>query len=297
MQKTQLSESVALSRIIYGLWRLTDDKDRSPSHILAKIEACLNQGITSFDQADIYGGYSSETLFGSALKTAPALRDQMEIITKCNIVAPTGVYADRRLKYYDTSQAHIQQSVDRSLREMGLEQIDLLLLHRPDPLMDAAETGAALDSLIQSGKVKALGVSNFRPFDLALLQANMTNKLVCNQIEINLQDNSALTNGDLAYLQRKNIAPMAWSPLAGGTLFNNNNPVLAERLRDMSLIYGVEPASLAVAWLLKHPSNILPVMGSNRVDRIKCFSEALSVELDRQSWYELYEAANGHEVP
>jgi predicted oxidoreductase len=297
MEEIALSESVTLSRIIYGLWRLTEDTDRSASHIIAKIDACLEQGITSFDQADIYGGYTSEALFGSALKQAPALRAQMEIITKCNIVAPAGIYADRRLKYYDSSSAHIQQSVDRSLREMAIEQIDVLLLHRPDPLMNAAETGAALDALVQSGKVKALGVSNFRPFDLALLQANMKNKLVCNQIEINLHNNAPLTNGDLSYLQREKIIPMAWSPLAGGEVFDNNNLRLADKLREMSQAYAVQPSSLAIAWLLKHPSQILPIMGSNRIDRIKMFSEALSVQLDRQSWYELYEAANGREVP
>lgn len=297
MERIVLSESVALSRIIYGLWRLTDDADRSVSHIQAKIDACLDQGITSFDQADIYGGYTSEAVFGKALKQAPELRGQMEIITKCNIVAPAGIYADRRLKHYDSSGAHIQQSVDRSLREMAIEQIDVLLLHRPDPLMDAAETGATLDALVHSGKVKALGVSNFRPFDLALLQANMKSRLVCNQIEINLQDNAAFTNGDLSYFQRDNIIPMAWSPLAGGKLFGNNNPSLTDRLREMSQAYGVQPSSLAIAWLLKHPSQILPIMGSNRIDRIKAFSEALLVQLDRQAWYELYEAANGHEVP
>ena len=219
MERIALSDSLKLSRIIYGMWRLTEDSDTSVKHVQAKIEACLDQGITSFDQADIYGGYTSETLLGQCLKQAPSLRGQMEIITKCNIVAPCGIHSDKRLKYYDTSKQYITQAVDRSLREMAIEHIDLLLIHRPDPMINADETGGTLDRLVESGKVKAVGVSNFRPWDMDLLQSRMSNRLVTNQIEISLAENSALTNGDLAYLQQHRIAPMAWSPLGGGSLF------------------------------------------------------------------------------
>ena len=293
MERVTLSDSLELSRIIYGLWRLTDDRDNSVNHSQHKIELCLEQGITTFDQADIYGGYSSEALLGKTLKQAPGLRQQMEIITKCDIVAPVGVHGDKRLKYYDTSQQYIHWAVDRSLTEMDIEQIDLLLLHRPDPLMDADETGAALDSLVSSGKVKAVGVSNFRSWDMELLQSRMNNKLVTNQIEISLVENSVLTNGDLAFLQQHRIAPMAWSPLGGGSLFNGTHSRLAAKLAEMAKRFSVGPASLAIAWLLQHPANILPIMGSNNIQRIKGFSGALEVELDRQDWFELYEVANG----
>lgn len=293
MERVTLSDSLELSRIIYGLWRLTDDRDNSVNHSQRKIEACLEQGITTFDQADIYGGYSCEALLGKTLKQAPGLRQQMEIITKCDIVAPVGVHGDKRLKYYDTSQQYIHWAVDRSLQEMAIEQIDLLLLHRPDPLMDASETGAALDSLVSSGKVKAVGVSNFRPWDMELLQSRMNNRMVTNQIEISLVENSAMTNGDLAYLQQHSIAPMAWSPLGGGSLFDGTHSSLATKLAEMAKRFSVDPASLAIAWLLQHPANILPIMGSNNIQRIKGFSGALEVELDRQAWFELYEAANG----
>lgn len=294
---TGVRESLSVSRIIYGMWRLGDDPDTSPKHIQTKIEACLEQGISTFDQADIYGAYTAEGLLGATLKQAPALRGQMEIITKCDIVAPFGIHADKRLKYYDSSQQAINQSVDRSLQEMAIEQIDLLLIHRPDPLMDADETGRALDGLIASGKVKAVGVSNFRPWDMDLLQSRMGNRLVTNQIEISLAENAALTNGDLAYLQQHKIAPMAWSPLAGGQLLQDSQSSLALTLSKMAEIYGVAPSSIAVAWLLKHPANILPVMGSNSIERIKLFSEAMDIHLDRQCWFELLEAATGHEVP
>ena len=293
---TGASESLSVSRIIYGMWRLGDDPDTSPKHIQAKIEACLEQGISTFDQADIYGAYTAEGLLGAALKQAPALRGQMEIITKCDIVAPIGMHADKRVKYYDSSQPAINQAVDRSLQEMAIEQIDLLLIHRPDPLMDADETGEALDGLIASGKVKALGVSNFRPWDMDLLQSRMNNRLVANQIEISLAENTALTNGDLAYLQQHKIAPMAWSPLAGGQLLQDSRSPLGMKLKEMAAMHGVAPSSMAVAWLLRHPAAILPVMGSNSIERIKLFGEAMNVQLDRQSWFELLEAAMGHEV-
>ncbi|WP_300055367.1 aldo/keto reductase [uncultured Roseobacter sp.] len=296
MDRIALSDTLEFSRIVYGMWRLADDSDTSPAHVRAKIDACLAQGITTMDQADIYGGYVAEEVLGAALKQSPGLRDQLEIVTKCDIVAPIGKYADRRVKYYDTSAAHIQASVDASLTYMGIEQIDLLLIHRPDPMMDAAETGGALDALIQSGKVKAAGVSNFRPWDWDLLQSSMTNKLVTNQIEISLAARDCFTKGDLAHLQQHHISPMAWSPLGGGSLMTDDSAV-AQKMDAVAQAQGVDRAAIAVAWLLAHPAGILPVMGTNTLSRIATFSDAFKVEMDRQTWFELYEAANGQEVP
>ena len=163
MERVALNENLSISRVVYGMWRLGDDADTSPAHVQAKIEACLAQGITTLDQADIYGAYGAEALLGTTLKQAPQLRDKVEIVTKCGIVAPIGRYADRRVKYYDTGRQHIEHSVDQSLQLMNIEQIDLLLIHRPDPMMDPAETGDALDQLVRAGKVKTVGVSNFKP--------------------------------------------------------------------------------------------------------------------------------------
>ena len=297
MQRITLSDSLSVSRIIYGLWRHTDDQDISEQKLQSKIEACLEQGITTFDQADIYGGYTSETLLGETLKQAPHLRDSMEIITKCDIVAPIGIYSDKKIKHYDTSAQHINSSVERSLSQMAIDQIDLLLLHRPDPLMDAEETGKALDNLIESGKVKAIGVSNFKPWDIDLLQSCTKNKLVSNQIEISLSQNNALTNGDLAYLQQHRIPPMAWSPLGGGELFKQAHSALNQKLNNLAKDFDVQPAGIAIAWLLRHPAQILPIMGSNHIQRIKQFSEALNVELSREDWFELLQAATGKDVP
>ncbi|NOD64900.1 MULTISPECIES: aldo/keto reductase family oxidoreductase [unclassified Ruegeria] len=296
MQRVKLSDSLEMSRLVYGMWRLGDDADTSTGHVEAKIQACLDQGITTFDQADIYGGYAAEAVLGNALRANPSLRQKMEIVTKCDIIAPVGRYADAKVKYYDTSRAHIVKSVDTSLTEMAIDHIDLLLIHRPDPLMDHHETGAALDEVVASGKVGAVGVSNFRPWDWSLLQSAMKTKLVTNQIEISLGEISPFTNGDLAFHQQHGHPIMAWSPLGGGLLMAGNPPVgiVAD---EIAAEFGVDRAAVAVAFLLAHPANILPVMGTNNLDRIKRASDALKVKLDRETWYRLYEAALGHEVP
>jgi predicted oxidoreductase len=295
MQRIEIAPGLSFSRMVYGMWRLGDDADTSPAHVCAKIEACLEQGITTMDQADIYGGYMAEEILGAALKGTD-LRERIEIVTKCDIVAPVGRHAAAPVKYYDTSRAHIVASVEQSLRLMGVDHLDLLLIHRPDPMMDAAETGAALDEVVASGKVRAVGVSNFRPWDWELLQSAMSTRLVTNQIEISLSAHESLTNGDLAFLQRMGVPVMAWSPLGGGSLMAGGNPALAVLLRELADAAGVAPSAVAVAWLLAHPARILPVMGTNRLDRIAALSEAMRVPMDRPTWFRLYTAALGREV-
>jgi predicted oxidoreductase len=289
--------SLEMSRLVYGMWRLGDDPDTSPAHVQAKVEACLAQGITTMDQADIYGGYVAEAIFGAALRAAPALRDQIEIVTKCDIVAPVGRHSAARVKHYDTSAAHITASVEASLRDMATDRIDLLLIHRPDPLMDHHETGRALDDLVASGKVRAVGVSNFRPWDFALLQSAMTSPLVTNQIELSLNCRAPFTNGDLAFLQERGIPPMAWSPLAGGHLRAEAGDGLSARLDAIARDAGTDWTAVAVAWLLHHPARVIPVLGTNTLSRIASIADALRVPMDRQTWFELYTLAQGHEVP
>jgi predicted oxidoreductase len=179
---------------------------------------------------------------------------------------------------------------------MGIDHIDLLLIHRPDPMMDHNETGAALDDAIASGKVRSVGVSNFRPYDWQLLQSGMKNKLVTNQIELSVTANDGFTNGDVAFHQMNNTPMMAWSPLGGGSLFSDPKSPVAQALDAVAQRNNVEMASAAVAWLLAHPSKILPVMGTNNLDRIKTLSQAMDVTIDRQTWFEIYTAALGREV-
>lgn len=295
MERVALSDKLEFSRLIYGMWRLAEDSDTSAKHVEAKIQACLDQGITTFDQADIYGGYTAETVLGAALKANRSLAKQMEIVTKCDILVDAGRHSGTRVKHYDTSREHIHASVDASLSEMGIEHIDLLLVHRPDPFMDHHVTGAALDELVASGKVGSIGVSNFRPWDWELLQSAMKNQLVTNQIEISLKEIAPFTNGDLAFHQRHGHRLMAWSPLGGGDLMGGNSAV-ATVMDRLAAQTGLDRAAVAVAFLLAHPAGILPVLGTNNLSRIETISDALKVRLDRQDWFELYEAALGREV-
>ena len=296
MDRVSITDELDFSRIVYGMWRLGDDTDTSPAHVQAKVEACLDQGITTMDQADIYGGYMAEEILGNALKKAPALRDRIEVVTKCDIVIDAGRHAGAPVKYYDTARAHIEGSVDASLRLMGLERIDLLLIHRPDPLMDHHETGRTLDDLVSSGKVRAVGVSNFRPWDWELLQSAMETPLATNQIELSLAARDAFVNGDVAHLQRLGKPIMAWSPLGGGALMDGSNPALAAEMDRIANETGTDRAAVATAFLLAHPARILPVMGTNNLNRIKGLSAALDVKLSRTDWFALYTAARGEEV-
>ncbi|TNF22345.1 MAG: oxidoreductase [Rhodobacteraceae bacterium] len=295
MERVTLNEHLEMSRLVYGMWRLADDADTSPAHVEAKIQACLDQGITSFDQADVYGGYTAETVLGGALRANPGLRNRMEIVTKCDIVAPVGRHAGAMVKHYDTSRGHIEASVEASLREMGIDHIDLLLIHRPDPFMDHCETGAALDDLVAAGKLRAVGVSNFRPWDWKLLQSAMTTPLATNQIEISLAHVAPFTNGDLAFHQRQGHRLMAWSPLGGGSLMAPQSPA-GQVAEAIGAEFGVDRAAVAVAFLLAHPAGILPVLGTNNLARIGAISDALKVRLSRQHWFQLYAAGLGRDI-
>ncbi|MEL6952104.1 MAG: aldo/keto reductase [Pseudomonadota bacterium] len=295
MERVRLGE-IEVSRLVYGMWRLGDDENTAPGHVQAKVEACLEQGITTMDQADIYGGYTAEDLLGTALRAAPGLREKVELVTKCDIVAPVGRFETARVKHYDTSAGHITAQLEHSLKAMGTDRVELLLLHRPDPLMDHYETGKTLDTLVAQGKTRAVGVSNFRPWDVSLLQSAMETPLVTNQIELSVMCHAPFVNGDVAYLQEKGLRPMAWSPLAGGAIFNAQGAAIRKALEGIANAQGVGVDAVAVAWLLKHPSGILPVLGTNNLDRIARIGDAAKVELSRQDWFEIYTAALGREV-
>ncbi len=287
----------------YGVWRLSEASDTSVSANLARIDACLAQGITTFDHADIYGDYRCETLFGEASQSRPALRGQIEIVTKTDIMLLSRQWPGTRVKHYDTTPAHVTASVERSLQRIGVEVIDLLLIHRPDPLCDAGALGACLDGLIDSGKVRGVGVSNYMPWDVDLLQSRMKHRLQTNQIELSLLHTAPLTNGQLAHAQQHRMPVMAWSPLGGGRLHTEAQAVdtaaarLAPKLQALAQASGTDATAVAIAWLMHHPVGVLPVMGSNQLERIQAFERAFAVPMDRQTWFELLELANGHEVP
>ena len=299
--RVTISEKSALSysRLVYGVWRLADDADVSVSHVRAKIDAALAEGMTTFDHADIYGDYECEALFGKALAEDRNLRQQMQLVSKCDIAIVSKKFPARRVKYYDTSADYIRGRVENSLRHLHTDHLDTLLIHRPDPLMDAAETGKVLDDLIDSGKILSAGVSNFRPESWRLLQKHMTNKLVVNQIEISVLHREAFINDDLSALQLDNIAVMAWSPLAGGRLFADD--AAAQRVRPLLQAIAEQNDTridvVALAWLIQHPTRIMPVVGTNNLQRIKGLGKALDLSMDRETWFEIWTAAAGQRVP
>jgi len=303
MKRITLPNGHSLSQMAYGVWRLAEAADTSVNANLARIDACLAQGITTFDHADIYGDYRCEALFGDAVRARPALREQIEVITKTDIMLLDKQWPNTRVKHYDTSAAHVRASVERSLQRIGVDVIDLLLIHRPDPLVDATALGECLDSLINSGKVKGVGVSNFMPWDAELLQSRMKHRLQTNQVELSLLYTTPFINGQLAHAQQHRMPVMAWSPLGGGRLHTQAGEAgtaaarLAPRLAELAKASGTDTTAVAMAWLMHHPVQVLPVMGSNQLERIRTFDQACKVPMDRQTWFELYELANGHEVP
>lgn len=283
------------SRIALGTWRVLD-WGMSSVELARYLESCLDLGVSTIDSADIYADYRCETVLGDALAQAPHLRHSLRFVSKCGIRLCSPRTPDVRVKHYDTSRAYIQGQVDGSLRALGLDRLDLLLIHRPDPLMDADEVAETFCALKQSGKVAAFGVSNFAPRQLELLQSRLPFALVANQIECSLLKTEPLFDGALDQCQRMRMMPMAWSPLGGGRLPGEAGPLGAAIGRIMKDT-GLSPEQVALAWLLKHPAGIQPVIGSGRIDRVASAAKTVDFELSRQQWFALLEAAQGQPVP
>jgi predicted oxidoreductase len=255
------------------------------------IETAIDAGITTFDHADIYGDYGNEQLFGEALRLQPTLKSRLQIVTKCGIKLLSGKKPTHRIKHYDTSAEHIIASAEYSLKVLGVDHLEVLLLHRPDPLMDAAEVADAFKELKEAGKVRFFGVSNFTPAQLDLLQAYVSAPLVTNQIELSLFKPQPIFDGTVDHLYRLKVAPMAWSPLGGGHM-----PVDEHLFFPLAAKYNATYTQLALAWLLKHPSQIFPVIGTTQPDRIKEAAHAATLDLDRQDWFEMLRWITGKEV-
>jgi len=288
---------LTLSPVVAGVWRMSD-WHWTPQERVRWIEACLAMGVTTFDLADIYGDYTVESLFGEALVLAPSLRTQMQLVGKCGICLTTDNRPSYRIKHYDTSFAHIVGSVERSLHDLQVDQLDLLLIHRPDPLMDADVVAEAFTHLQLLGKVKHFGVSNFTTAQFDLLASRFP--LVTNQIELHPLHLAPLADGTLDQCQQHRIQPMIWSPLAGGRLMTSDDPTavrVREALATVGARHGASVSTMAFAWLLRHPSRPIPVAGSRRIEAMQEAVAALSVTLDVQDWTEIWSAATGHEVP
>ncbi|CZU41879.1 aldo/keto reductase [Enterobacter hormaechei] len=284
------------SRFVMGYWRLMD-WNMSPVQLADFIEEHLDLGITTVDHADIYGGYQCEAAFGEALKRAPALRERMEIVTKCGIA--TTAKPEYALGHYITDSAHIVKSAEQSLINLATDRIDLLLIHRPDPLMDADEVAEAFLTLHQSGKVRHFGVSNFTPAQFALLQSRLPFTLATNQVEISPVHQPLLLDGTLDQLQQLRIRPMAWSCLGGGRLFNDEAfQPLRNVLETVARELNAESIEQVVyAWILRLPSKPLPIIGSGKIERVRAALVAEELNMTRQQWFRIRKAALGYDVP
>lgn len=300
MDKINLTSDLKVSRLIHGHWRLLDWK-LSNQELLELIQQLIDLGITTFDHADIYGNYGCEKAFGDALSLNLNLRNNIQIITKCGIKLKSDKFPERKIKYYDYSYEHIISSVNNSLLNFKTDYIDLLLLHRPAPFFNPEEVAKAFSYLKQSGKVLHFGVSNFSPNQYEMLNSFVDEKLATNQIEISPLHLDHFENGNIEFLQKNKVKPMAWSPLAGGKILfpkELKEKRIWESLNKVAEELGTESIDKVIfSWLLKHPSNIIPIIGTGKISRIKNAVDALNLDMSIQQWYKIYIASKGEDLP
>jgi len=287
------------SRLIMGTMRLgLWGVNCSTSQWQEFIENCLELGVTTFDHADIYGDYTTEADFGKVLKAQPGLRSQLQIITKCGIRRVCEQRPDHRIKSYDSSKAHIIWSAENSLKELHTDSIDLLLLHRPDWLMQPDEVAEAFRQLQEAGKVKAFGVSNFTPAQFDLLNDRFP--LTTNQVEISILHRNSFEDGTLDQCLKHRIHPQAWSPMGGGAIFKEQDNTQVSRIQQviqsLSEKYNASPDQILLAWLLRHPVGIQPVLGTTKMERVRTAVKALDIQLTQTEWYDLWQAATGAKI-
>ena len=287
-----------LSPIVAGTWR-APEWGLDAQGLLRWMEEALALGITSFDHADIYGGYTVEAMFGEAFALAPGLRERMQVVGKCGIRLVSPNRPAHRVKSYDSSRAHVVASVNATLAALRTDRLDLLLLHRPDLLMQPDELAETFRELQATGKVLAFGVSNHAPTQLAMLHRR--HGLVTNQIEYSPLQMKALADGTLEQCVDLGLRPMIWSPLAGGRLLSGTDEQ-AQRVRGAleslrGKYGGASLATLAYAWVMRHPSRPYPVTGTRRVEGLREAVAATSIRFDAEDWYAVWQASIGHEVP
>jgi predicted oxidoreductase len=296
------------SRLAYGCWRIANDI--TAKGLAAGKQAVLTAyeaGYTLFDHADIYCDSEAEKIFGQVLRKVSGMRERVVIASKCGIRKLGEPKADSPYRY-DFSGGYIVSCCEGSLKRLGVDTIDIFQLHRPDYLANWEEVAAAFCQLKQQGKVREFGVSNFRPSQVAALQKVCPMRLMVNQIEISLAQRSSFDDGTLDQCQAEKITPLAWSPLAGGLLADGAKRILPAQeayrpepivaaLDKIAKARGVSRMVIAFAWLMRHPSGIVPIVGSTNPERIREAVKADAIELSHEEWYRLLEAARGERLP
>lgn len=299
MDYIKVADDLRFSRVIAGFMRAADAK-MEPGDLLRFTQECLDMGITTMDHADIYGNYQCEKLFGEAvLKQMPELRDQMQIVTKCDIVLPGR--SESGSIYYTAEPEHIIHSVERSLKNLHTDHVDVLLLHRPDYLMHPEKTAGALEKLQKEGKVRYFGVSNCLPLQFDMLNSYLSTPLVTNQIHISPASLEAFDNGSIDHALLRRIPLMAWSPLDGGQILRDSSPAslrLREKLEQIAEQHNVdEITKVMYAWLYQIPARVCAVTGSMKIKHVEAAVEACSLTLSHAEWYAILEASRGYPVP
>ncbi len=297
--KTPFSKIIA-GTMTWGIWGKNLDKNQ----MIELMNSCLETGITTFDHADIYGSYTTEAAFGNAFGESRIDRKKIQLISKCGIQL-LSENRSTKIKHYDYSKSHIIRSAEQSLKNLKTDYLDLLLLHRPSPLMQVDEIAEAIEKLKTDGKILDFGVSNFTPGQTDLIQTKT--KINYNQIEFSVTHFEAMLDGSLDYMQVNNIQPMCWSPL--GTVFkNDNNPSLNGELtnqksirikklaKQLSSKYNAEIDVLLLAWILKHPSGIIPVFGTTDKTRIANLMKATTIDMELEDWFAFWTESAGNPV-
>ena len=282
-----------LSKIIsgtmnWGSW----GANYSPQEVSKLINCAYESGINTFDHADIYGGYTTEELFGEGFKISGLDRDKVVYISKCGIMYPCDKLPIN-VKHYDYSKKHILKSVENSLKNLNTDYIDCLLLHRPSPIMDIKEISDTINELIDKKMIRKFGVSNFTASQMKLIQMEL--KISFNQIEFSLTNFNPMFDGTLDFMQINDIKPMAYSPL--GNYFSSKNKALLDKVKNISLKYSCKEDEVLLSWILKHKSEIFPVIGTTKEERITRSLKAEKINMDLIDWFELLEASSGRRVP
>ncbi len=275
----------------WGSW----GKQLSKKEMAALMNFCVSNQITTFDHADIYGAYTTEADFGKAFTSSGIKREDIQLISKCGIQYMSE-NRKNKVKHYNYGKDYIIWSVEESLKHLETDYLDLLLLHRPSPLMVAEDIAEAITILKKDGKIKDFGVSNFKPSQMEMVGLRMD--IDVNQIEFSLTEHSAMHNGTLDYMMTSGIKPMAWSPL--GNVFREDNEQtrrIHKQLGELMDKYNATEDQLLLAWILKHPSRIHPVLGTTTKERLKQAVGAYKIDLELEDWFLILVASQGHKVP
>lgn len=295
MQKIYLSDAgPKVSPAVYGFYRWDTELENAPASMERIVALCLELGINTFDHADIYGSSQCEELFGALLAKKSFKREDIVLFTKCGLKVPQAGNSSVRIKHYDTSAAHIQQSVENSLRKLKTDYIDIFLLDHLDHVSNLEETAITLEKLMKSGKIRNIGVANFSVFQHQLLASYLHTPIVTHHLELNLLNTAALDNGQIDYIKQRYMRPLASAPVASGRIATGTDEQavrVRKKLQEMASKYTVDIESVAVAWLIK--LGALPLIGTREEQRIRNIANAFNIQLDHQDWYELYTASRG----